>query len=46
MLMDNGIKDVPSTVANPQTNAINECLHQTIEKYFAYFASYIPATES
>jgi transposase InsO family protein len=27
----NGIQDVPTTVANPQSNAINERLHQTIE---------------
>jgi transposase InsO family protein len=27
----NGIKDVPKTVANPQSNAIHERLHHTIE---------------
>jgi transposase InsO family protein len=31
VLAVNGIKDVPTTVANPQSNAINERLHQTIE---------------
>jgi hypothetical protein len=31
VLMANGIKDVPTTVANPQSNTINEHLHQTIE---------------
>jgi hypothetical protein len=31
VLTVNGIKYVPTTVANPQLNAINERLHQTIE---------------
>jgi hypothetical protein len=31
VLTVNGIKDVPTTVANPQSNTINEHLHQTIE---------------
>jgi transposase InsO family protein len=31
VLAVNGIKDVPTTVANPQANAVNERLHQTIE---------------
>ena len=30
MLVLNGIKDVTSTVKNPQANAIFECLHQSI----------------
>ena len=31
VLAINGIQDVPATVANPQANAVNERLHQTIE---------------
>lgn len=31
VLAINGIKDVPTTVANPQANAVNERLHQTVE---------------
>ncbi len=31
MLQANGIKDVPTTVKNPQANAVNERLHQTVQ---------------
>jgi hypothetical protein len=31
VLAINGIQDVPTTVANPQSNAVNERLHQTVE---------------
>ena len=31
VLAINGIQDVPTTVANPQANAVNERLHQTVE---------------
>jgi len=30
MLMNEGIKSVPSSVRNPQSNAIIECLHKTV----------------
>jgi hypothetical protein len=37
VLLMYGIKDVPTTVKNPQANAVNERLHQTIENTLRSF---------
>jgi transposase InsO family protein len=45
VLQVNGIKDVPTTVKNPQANAVNERLHQTMGNVLRTFLNSPAATQ-